>query len=674
MMDFNGMYGCASSSFSIPFNEALSKKEIQEDLLWVRNLISQAPLDLNSQRTCRLDIARKLLKKGYWNVEDLADPKKIPAFYDVLVAFASIDPSLGTLLGVLLLLGGGSLVKLTTQDQRAKIEANLLKKVSTGELLLSFCMTEMGHGSFIHGLQTLAIYDPSTETFTIDNLNYTYKDGTLVNCSPGLYAQKQHIGNAKNSDACIVFANLVIKKNNGTYESKGTHAFYVPVKNLPVETGEVQFLDQGLKCGLNGIENDLVTFNKVQIPLHYMMMANQVTLSKAGEYKKLVPSVSSSLLSSIIFGRTLILCTSQSFMGILWELGYRLKHKPQQSINIVEMECKLRPKDEELATWASIFFAFQHAKKYLFRAFGSKHVDILATGFKLLSTHFVSVMYPAVRKYLHPSNKASRNLQLIYEDFFACNIYEGENNMLAQAVPGMQVLRLKNASQNWFNDLSLLWDIFLACKSQVSLSLEDSYVGEMRRDCWRLLFNLAGGLAKIGTKPIKSQEKNQLLFQFWQNQVLCIQAVGRLFVALEILKAFPTPRLPIDVSLYTLFRNEIYCTLYQDLIIHQGANQGDANYFKRREALIKEQVELGRCVAPYFDQINNALVGTQQDGTFLKVLAERMLSLESVEMIHVDIETSASWTPLREGLENLNLNEHSNTREKTTEYCIPAKL
>lgn len=116
-----------------------------------------------------------------------------------------------------------------------------------------FAMTETGHGSDVASIGTTAHYDPATGTFDLH--------------TPFLAARKDYLGNAAlHGRAAVVFAQLVTTEH-GIPVNHGVHALYVPIRD---EAGD--FLpgvgggDDGLKGGLNGIDNGRLWFDHVAVP------------------------------------------------------------------------------------------------------------------------------------------------------------------------------------------------------------------------------------------------------------------------------------------------------------------------------------------------------------------------------------------------------------------------
>ncbi|MGO2003707.1 acyl-CoA dehydrogenase family protein [Arthrobacter rhombi] len=164
----------------------------------------------------------------------------IAAFEELVVA----DPSLQIKAGVQWGLFGSAIQHLGSAEHHQK----WLPGIMNLEIPGAFAMTEIGHGSDVASIATTATYDPDTEEFVIH--------------TPFRAAWKDYLGNAaKHGRAAVVFAQLV---TNGV--KHGVHAFYVPIRDdngfLPGVGGE----DDGLKGGLNGIDNGRLHFTEVRIP------------------------------------------------------------------------------------------------------------------------------------------------------------------------------------------------------------------------------------------------------------------------------------------------------------------------------------------------------------------------------------------------------------------------
>ncbi|MDQ0732223.1 acyl-CoA dehydrogenase family protein [Arthrobacter sp. B1I2] len=166
----------------------------------------------------------------------------IAGFEELVVA----DPSLQIKAGVQWGLFGSAVMHLGTAEHHTK----WLPGIMNMEIPGCFAMTETGHGSDVASIATTATYDAAAEEFIIH--------------TPFHAAWKDYIGNAANDGlGAVVFAQLVTRGVN-----HGVHAFYVDLRDpetkefLPGIGGE----DDGIKGGLNGIDNGRLHFTHVRIP------------------------------------------------------------------------------------------------------------------------------------------------------------------------------------------------------------------------------------------------------------------------------------------------------------------------------------------------------------------------------------------------------------------------
>ncbi|MBN9202263.1 MAG: acyl-CoA dehydrogenase [Microbacterium sp. SCN 70-18] len=165
----------------------------------------------------------------------------IAGFEELVLA----DPSLQIKSGVQWGLFGSAIYQLGTKTHWDR----WLPAVISLELPGAFAMTETGHGSDVAAIGTTATYDPDTEEFVIN--------------TPFRGAWKDYLGNAAlHGKAATVFAQLITGGVN-----YGVHCFFVPLRDddgnfLPGIGGE----DDGVKGGLNGIDNGRLHFDHVRVP------------------------------------------------------------------------------------------------------------------------------------------------------------------------------------------------------------------------------------------------------------------------------------------------------------------------------------------------------------------------------------------------------------------------
>ncbi|WP_199424419.1 acyl-CoA dehydrogenase family protein [Actinotalea solisilvae] len=168
-------------------------------------------------------------------------------FEEVITA----DPSLQIKAGVQWGLFASAILHLGTEDHHRR----LLPGAMSVDVPGAFAMTETGHGSDVASIATTAEYDPVTQEFEIH--------------TPFRAAWKDYLGNAAlHGTAAVVFAQLITQAPGGPRVNHGVHAFYVPLRDpatgafLPGIGGE----DDGLKGGLNGIDNGRLHFTRVRVP------------------------------------------------------------------------------------------------------------------------------------------------------------------------------------------------------------------------------------------------------------------------------------------------------------------------------------------------------------------------------------------------------------------------
>jgi len=155
------------------------------------------------------------------------------------------DPSLQIKSGVQWGLFGAAVLHLGTEYHHT----TFLPAIMSLEVPGAFAMTETGHGSDVAAIATTATFDVGSQEFVID--------------TPFRGAWKDYLGNAAiHGTAAVLFAQLITEGIN-----HGVHAFYVPLRDadgqfLPGVGGE----DDGLKGGLNGIDNGRLHFTGVRVP------------------------------------------------------------------------------------------------------------------------------------------------------------------------------------------------------------------------------------------------------------------------------------------------------------------------------------------------------------------------------------------------------------------------
>jgi acyl-CoA oxidase len=220
----------------------------------------------------------------------LAFPDAVGGKGDVagsVIAFETLgygDLSLLVKFGVQFGLFGGSVYQLGT----ARHHDRWLGRIGRLELPGCYAMTEVGHGSNVRDLETVARYLPDEDAFEVH--------------TPHAAAQKDWIGNAAlHGRMATVFAQLEVDG-----EGHGVHAFLVPLRD---DEGQllpgIHIEDCGRKAGLNGIDNGRIGFDQVRIPRDNLLdRFGRVT--SEGRYESPIPSAGRrffTMLGTLVAGR-----------------------------------------------------------------------------------------------------------------------------------------------------------------------------------------------------------------------------------------------------------------------------------------------------------------------------------------------------------------------------------
>lgn len=199
-----------------------------------------------------------------------------------------LDPSLQIKSGVQFGLFASAILNLGTREHHEKWLPGALSLALPG----CFAMTEIGHGSNVAGVLTTATYDPGTDEFVVH--------------TPVRAAWKEYLGNAAlHGHAAVVFAQLITGGVN-----HGVHAFFVPIREGDGEGGlracpGIAFEDDGLKGGLNGIDNGRIGFDHVRIP-RTNLLNRYGDVAEGGEYSSSIGSPGRrffTMLSTLVQGR-----------------------------------------------------------------------------------------------------------------------------------------------------------------------------------------------------------------------------------------------------------------------------------------------------------------------------------------------------------------------------------
>ncbi|MEL0200226.1 MAG: acyl-CoA dehydrogenase [Aquiluna sp.] len=212
-----------------------------------KELFKPSGAAMDKHRDWTLKALKTLVKEGatqYGFPEELGGQRNpggsLSSFEELILGDASLQIKFGVQWGLF----GSAILNLGTEHHHKTFLPAVTRLDTPG----CFAMTETGHGSDVASIGTTATYDPASEEFVIH--------------TPDRHSYKDYIGNAAlHGEAAVVFAQLYTEGEN-----QGVHAFYVPLRKRGRLLPGVGAEDDGLKGGLNGIDNGRLHFNQVRIP------------------------------------------------------------------------------------------------------------------------------------------------------------------------------------------------------------------------------------------------------------------------------------------------------------------------------------------------------------------------------------------------------------------------
>lgn len=357
----------------------------------------------------------------------------VAAFQELVLA----DPSLQIKGGVQWGLFGAAILHLGTQPHHDK----WLPDVISLKLPGAFAMTEIGHGSDVASIGTTATYDPQSEEFEIH--------------TPFAGAWKEFLGNAAlHGQAAVVFAQLI---TNGV--NHGVHAFFVPIRTpagdmLPGIGSE----DDGVKGGLNGIDNGRLHFTHVRIP-RTNLLNRYGDVAADGTYSSPIESPGRrffTMIGTLVQGRVSLdgsaVRAMQAALAIAIKYGSERRQFPGASgretvlLDYGQHQRRLIPR---IAQSYAMAFANERLLTVFDEVFSGAHdtaenredLETLAAAFKPLSTWAALDTLQEAREACGGAGFMAKNrFAGLRADLDIYVTFEGDNNVLLQLV-GKRLLK-----------------------------------------------------------------------------------------------------------------------------------------------------------------------------------------------------------------------------------------
>ncbi len=346
-------------------------------------------------------------------------------FIKVFEALGMHDLSLVVKAGVQLGLFGGAIAALGTERHQQAY----LPGIASGELLGGFAMTELGHGSNVRDLETVARYEPEADCFILH--------------TPTATARKEWIGNAaQDGQAMVVFAQL---ETGG--ERHGVHAFVVPVRDVEGKLlPGVHIEDCGHKMGLNGVDNGRIWFDHVRVPRENLLDAyGQV--DRSGTYASPIASSSRrffTMLGTLVTGRISIAASAVSASKVALTTAVRygalrrqFGAEGQDERSVLSYPCHAQRLMPRVAACYAFHFAVNDLQERWEAHEGgdTREIESLAAGIKALCTWHGIDGTQAARETCGGMGFLSVNrICELRKDLDVFATFEGDNIVLLQLV------------------------------------------------------------------------------------------------------------------------------------------------------------------------------------------------------------------------------------------------
>eukprot|EP01137_Pigoraptor_chileana_P034181 Opistho-2@26325 len=405
----------------------------------LREFLARSPLfDLSLNRYITIDGYRDLtlqrakgllqlpLIKDQFEVMTSEAPGCLQRGFALGDIFAMTDLSVNVKMGVMTWLFGGAVICLGSDEHRER----WFKPIAANKFTGMFCMTEIGHGSNVRQLETEARFDPSTQEFVIH--------------TPNDSARKCYIGNALQGEYAIVFAQLIIGG-----ESKGPHAFVVPVRDKTGLFPGIRVEDLGEKEGLNGVDNGVIAFSHVRVP-RANLLNRFADVQPDGSYTTSIHSPTkrfNAMLAALVGTRVALSGAAVTSMKVGLTIAIRYAHKRKQFgpsateeqtiMGYQSHQLRLMP---PLATTLALTFLLRHAGSQLEACVlakdeGNREVQALCAGLKAYATWRNVATLQTCRECCGGQGFMSVNrLSQIKCDSDVFVTFEGDNVVLMQQV------------------------------------------------------------------------------------------------------------------------------------------------------------------------------------------------------------------------------------------------
>ena len=348
------------------------------------------------------------------------------AFHDLGMTI-KFTVQFGIWLGSVLLLGNAA------QHRR------YLRDIATFALPGCFAMTEIGHGSNVRELETVARYEPAS--------------GQFVVTSPKWSSGKNYIGNgACHGRMATVFAQL-----ETLGDRHGVHAFLVPLRD---DEGHilagVRIEDNGPKMGENGVDNARLWFDGIRVDRD-ALLDRYGRVAPDGTYQSDIPSAGArffTTISALVGGRISIAAAglSAAKSGLTIAIRYAARRRQFRAPGASDETPLLAypTHQRRLLPLLANAYALDFAHKFLVRrrSEGGREIELLAAGLKAWTTWNTTRTLQTCRECCGGEGYLSVNrIPALKADSDIFTTFEGDNTVLMLWI-GRQLLAKSEPTSN----------------------------------------------------------------------------------------------------------------------------------------------------------------------------------------------------------------------------------
>ncbi|PSC69663.1 peroxisomal acyl-coenzyme A oxidase 1-like [Micractinium conductrix] len=314
-----------------------------------------------------------------------------------------------------------------TPEQQAK----WLPLCNRLQIIGTYAQTELGHGTFVRGLQTVAVYDEASKEFVVH--------------SPSLESTKWWPGGmGKTATHVILMARLFVKGKD-----YGPHSFVVQIRDLATHLplAGVSVGDIGPKMGFNGVDNGYLSLDHVRIPRDAMLMRfAQVT--EEGRYIPPPPDNQKAAYATMVYVRATIVRDSGDFLSRAVTIATRYAAvRRQTATKLGEPELQVLDYDNvqqillPLMSRAYALVFMGRSMMDMYHSFDSARargdfsvlpeLHALSSGLKALSTDIAATGIETARRQCggHGYMLAS-GLPTLFNSYVQNCTWEGDNNVM----------------------------------------------------------------------------------------------------------------------------------------------------------------------------------------------------------------------------------------------------